>query len=122
MLVVILFGSTLGIGCVSTPKQDLSDRFSAADNGGRVVAEGRPPLTFMYPGKGRVIIRDLDSREIVFSMESPLNPGPANAALLVLDEEKRALVAREARPDGKMLDSPLVGIDPKHRYRVIYVP
>jgi hypothetical protein len=115
-----LIAVMLAGGC-QLGKEDPNDRFSAADGNGRIVAEGRPPLTFSYPGTGRVILRDLDSREIVFSMESPLNPGPQNAALLVIDEERRALVARE-NVNGKTVDTPLVGIDPKHRYRMIYLP
>jgi len=118
LIVVSAAGSNLGCQQLTKPGEQ---RYTAADSGGRVVAEGRPPLTFMYPGKGGVVVRDLDSREIVFSLEPPMIPGPKNAALFVIDEEKRALVVRETR-EGKTVDSVMVGIDPNHRYRIVYVP
>jgi len=118
LVVVLVIGSNLGCQQWTEPGEQ---RYTAADSGGRVVAEGRPPLTFMYPGKGGVVVRDLDSREIVFSLEPPMIPGPKNAALFVIDEEKRALVVRETR-EGKTVDSVMVGIDPNHRYRIVYVP
>lgn len=43
----------------------------ATTDGSRIVARGKPPLTFIYPGSGRLSVRNLDTNSILFSIELP---------------------------------------------------
>lgn len=63
---------------------------NATLDGSRVVASGKPPIAFLFPGTGRLAIRDITTSDIPFSID----------LTTAKDEPKRTLIRIEA--DGKI--------------------
>jgi hypothetical protein len=98
-------------GCVTTDSQgkpiaretksvqDLRARAMAEAtlDGGRIVASGRPPIAFLYPGTGWVSVRDVDDNSIIFSGE---NAGSKTLYSITADGKLTGTVARTADGTG----------------------
>ena len=69
---------------------------SATLDGSRVVASGRPPIAFLYPGTGRLAIRDLNTDYIPFSIEPTPEPGPKTLISITADGKVTGTASGEA--------------------------
>lgn len=99
-------------GVVST---DMDWSRVATTDGSRIVARGKPPLFFIYPGTGRLSVRNLDSNSILFSIELP----PSQPA-----EKTQISIAADGKFTGKTAAgvTDLGTVNTKNTYVITYLP
>jgi hypothetical protein len=87
----------------------------ATTDGSRIVARGKPPLTFIYPGTGRLSVRNLDTNSILFSIELP--QGTPN-------ERTQVSISAEGKFTGRTAAgiTDLGSVNPKHTFVITYLP
>ena len=87
----------------------------AATDGSRIVARGKPPLYFIYPGTGRLSVRDLDANSILFSIEIPANMSPEKTQISIAADGKFAGKTAAGVTD-------LGIVNKSHTYVITYLP
>ncbi len=113
--------SLSAVGCIIdnsdtvAPDDSLTLAPGALD-GGRVVASGKPPLSFLYPGTGRLAIRNLTEKSLIFSLDMPSN-FTGGATLVRIDAVKRNITSLAGGNEYVLVDK----IDPNDRYIITYV-
>lgn len=87
----------------------------ATTDGSRIVARGKPPLTFIYPGTGRLSVRDLEANSILFSIEMP-----QGSAI----EKTQISIATDGKFTGRTAAgvSELGLVNKSHTYVITYLP
>lgn len=87
----------------------------ATTDGSRIVARGKPPLTFIYPGSGRLSVRNLDTNSILFSIELP--PGTPQ-------ERTQISIAADGKFTGRTNSgiTDLGQVNSKQTYVITYLP
>lgn len=87
----------------------------ATTDGSRIVARGKPPLTFIYPGTGRLSVRDLEANSILFSIELP-----AGTAM----EKTQISISADGKFTGKTAAgiTDLGQVNKSHTYVITYLP
>jgi hypothetical protein len=87
----------------------------ATTDGSRIVARGKPPLTFIYPGTGRLSVRNLDTNSILFSIELP--PGTPI-------ERTQISISADGKFSGKTSAgvTDLGTVNSKHTFVITYLP
>ncbi len=121
-------GFALACGCITVdekPKKvttesgvvasDMDWSRVATTDGSRIVARGKPPLFFIYPGTGRLSVRNLDSNSILFSIELPASQ-PA--------EKTQISIAADGKFTGKTAAgvTDLGTVNTKNTYVITYLP
>ena len=87
----------------------------ATTDGSRIVARGKPPLFFIYPGTGRLSVRNLDSNSILFSIELPASQP---------SEKTQISIAADGKFTGKTAAgiTDLGTVSTKNTYVITYLP
>ncbi len=87
----------------------------ATTDGSRIVARGKPPLTFIYPGTGRLSVRDLEANSILFSIELPASTPT---------EKTQIMIAADGKFTGKTAAgaTELGTVNNKHTFVITYLP
>lgn len=89
---------------------------NATLDGSRVVASGRPPIAFLYPGSGRLSIRDLNTSYIPFSIEPTAELGPKTLIAISADGKVTGTATGESGP--KVTD--VAAVDRSHVFVITY--
>ena len=90
-------------------------------DGSRVVASGHPPLAFLYPGTGRLSVRDIDAGSIVFTVELPDRPENQAKTLISVGIDGK-LTGSVGRPDGTTRATDIALVNKSHEFVITYLP
>ena len=93
----------------------------ATVDGSRIVANGRPPIAFLYPGTGRLSVRDVDSGSIVFTVELPDRPDNQVRTLIGISADGK-LTGSVAKPDGTTGTTVIADVNKSHAFVITYLP
>lgn len=89
---------------------------NATLDGSRVVASGKPPIAFLYPGTGRLAIRDLNTNYIPFSIEPTAEPGAKTLISITADGK----VTGTASGDRGQTVTEVAAVDKSHVFVITY--
>jgi hypothetical protein len=123
LTLLTLTGALAAAGCATSARP--YDRVGVkrdVPRDARVVAEGAPPLSFLFTGGGSLYVYDQTTDTLVHTARLPSQQGAAVvAAVISIDPDKRALVGRSAEGsnDELVLAHPL---DPNHRFTMWFAP
>ena len=121
----LLTAALLLAGC--TPKEPVVVRPSSDRTGSargipaeaQVVAEGTPPLSFLYSGHGGTLyVYDQTADALIHTADF----GPDRSTLggiVMIDAERKALVLNDSNKNSVTL---VASVDPKHRYTMWFMP
>jgi hypothetical protein len=108
--VAYIFLSLAAVGCYPDERMP-TEPLNLAPNtldGGRVVASGKPPLAFQYPGNGRLSVHNWSKRSLIYSLDMPSTMTGAST-LIRIDVEKRAIITKTGGVETSVV--PRVDID-----------
>jgi hypothetical protein len=112
-------------GCASSKPAEVhpsSDRTGAARGvpaEAQVVAEGVPPLSFLYSGHGGTLyVYDQTSDALIHTADFGPNMSTAGG-IVMIDAERKALVLNDSNKNSVTL---VASIDPRHRYTMWFMP
>jgi hypothetical protein len=112
----------LGLACAGcivekdvSSEQKMNMATSSLD-GGRVVAVGKPPLAFQYPGNGRLAIRNVTEQSLIYSLDLPGNQ-TIGLTLVQIDPEKKQIVTITSGRETVVVSR----IDTSDIYQITYV-
>jgi len=120
----LLTAGLIVAGCASNQPvvRPSSDRTGAARGvpaEAQVVAEGVPPLSFLYSGHGGTLfVYDQTSDTLIHTADF----GPdrsTTGGIVMIDAERHALVLNDANKKSVTL---VASVDPKHRYTMWFLP
>jgi hypothetical protein len=120
----LLVAGLVVAGCASSKPVDRpsSDRTGAARGvpaEAQVVAEGVPPLSFLYSGHGGTLyVYDQTSDTLIHTADF----GPdrsTTGGVMMIDADRKALVLNDANKNSVTLVS---SIDPRHHYTMWFMP
>lgn len=121
---IFVASAALLTGCIAvedrstkhdSPAESMDWSRVAATDGSRIVARGKPPLYFIYPGTGRLSVRDIDSNSILFSIEIPSSMSP---------EKTQISIGLDGKFQGKTANgvTDLGQVNRTHTYVITYLP
>jgi hypothetical protein len=118
---LLLIGGLFTAGCVNAHPSNREGATRDIPRDARVVAEGAPPLSFLFTGGGAVYVYDQTTDTLVHTARLPAQQGATVAGVISIDPDKRALVGRSAEGtnDELVLAHPL---DPSHRLTMWFAP
>ena len=116
---LLLAGCTPKEPAVVRPSSDRTGSARGIPPEAQVVAEGMPPLSFLYSGHGGTLyVYDQTADSLIHTADF----GPDRSTLggiVKIDVERKALVLDDANKNSVTLVS---SVDPKHRYTMWFMP
>jgi hypothetical protein len=119
-IVGIMAGGMIAVAALTGCRQAYRDRpiQSLVPQGAVLVAEGRPPVGWLFRGGGSLYILDLDGNALVFS--GTFHEISDTPSLIIVDPQERAVIAR--RIDTEEIHVLVGPIEPAHRFAIYFVP
>lgn len=124
-LAALLATAALLVGCspskpvVVHPSSDRTGAARGVPAEAQVVAEGVPPLSFLYSGHGGTLyVYDQTSDALIHTADFGPNMSTAGG-IVKIDVERKALVLDDANKNSVTL---VGAVDPKHRYTMWFMP
>jgi hypothetical protein len=123
-LAALLAAGLLLAGCASKtvvvhPSSDRTGAARGVPAEAQVVAEGVPPLSFLYSGHGGTLyVYDQTSDALIHTADFGPNMS-TTGGIVMIDAEKRSLVLNDANKNSVTL---VASVDPKHRYTMWFMP
>jgi hypothetical protein len=116
---VFLAGCSTSKPTVIRPSSDRTGSARGVPTEAQVVAEGMPPLSFLYSGHGGTLyVYDQSADALIHTAD--FGPDRSTAGGIVkIDVERKALVLDDANKNSVTLVS---SVDPKHRYTMWFMP
>lgn len=122
-------------GCVTTDAngkpiaRDAKTRVDAYDaamaaatlDGSRIVASGKPgAIAYLYPGTGRLSVRDLDSNTIPFSIDLTERDGPSVKTMIAISADGK-LTGTTSNGNGPTVTD-IANVNKAHSYVITFQP
>jgi hypothetical protein len=104
---------------VVRPSSDRTGSARGVPAEAQVVAEGVPPLSFLYSGHGGTLyVYDQTADSLIHTAD--FGPDRSTAGgIVMIDAERKALVLNDANKNAVTL---VASVDPKHRYTMWFMP
>jgi hypothetical protein len=118
-IVLLLAGCASNKRDVVRPSDDRTGAARGVPAEAQVVAEGKPPLSFLYSGHGGTLyVYDQTSDALIHTADFGPNVSTAGG-IVMIDVDRKALVLNDANKNSVTLVSQ---VDPNHRYTMWFLP
>jgi hypothetical protein len=116
---LLLAGCSPSKPAVVRPSSDRTGAARGVPAEAQVVAEGVPPLSFLYSGHGGTLyVYDQTSDALIHTADFGPNMS-TTGGIVMIDADRRALVLNDANKNSVTL---VASVDPKHRYTMWFMP